>query len=286
MSYNLGTNKGKTATGDPLFIMTDAAGHTHLVALSRQNGVLTFRYYLKADILAVTPVGGVYQGVSAAHGTGLTNDLIVDATVVNALTGTGDPDGVALPWQGGLVSAYFPAITNLNWIPTSAAVDTITVATINASTNVGGTVDPTGKTKLFETVTANPDGTITVSGIKVGDKVSIDGGTAIVATDTSVTSAKLANGSHKVIVTAVSTGAYYYDTAGTTVTTSIAFLSAPLDWFTENPILGVGVVIFLIILFVYVILPAVKGEPVLGGMLDGKGSKKSSKAPKRRFINA
>lgn len=284
MSFILGKNKGKTSTGDPLFEMTDAAGKTHLVALFRQSSVLTFRYYLKSEIVKRTPVNGVYPGVLAWVG-GLTNDLTVDAAVVTALTGSGDPDGVALPYQGGLVSAYFPAITNLNWIPTSAAVDTITVDTINASTNTGGTGGQTGKTKMTETVTANPDGTITVSGIKVGDKVSIDGGTAIVATDTSLTSAKLTDGSHKVIVTAVSTGTHYYDSAGTTVTTKVEFLSAPLDWFTQNPILGVGVVIGLIVLFVYVILPAINGEPILGGMLDGKGSKKSAKSPKRRFIN-
>lgn len=279
MSFVLGTNKGKTATGDPLFIFTDAGGKTYLCALSRQNGVLVFRYYLKSVLTEITPVGGVYQGVPV--GAGATNDLTVSSEVVNGLSGTGHPDGTELNWQSGAVSAYFPAITNLSWVPVSGAVDSITVATINATP--GGN-DPS-KTKMFETVTANPDGTITVSNIKVGDKISIDGGTPVVATETSYTSPKLTDGSHKVIVTAVSTGTYYYDVAGTSVTTKIAFLSAPLDWFTENPILGVGVVIALLLVIVFVIVPLVKGEPVLGGMLDGKSSaKKVSKAPKRRFI--
>lgn len=279
MNFVLGTNKGKTATGDPLFIFTDAGGKTYLMAMSRQNGVLVFRYYLKSVIKSVTPSGGVYKNVPI--GANAFNDLTVDEAVVEALTGDGHPDGAELQWQSGAVSAYFPAITNLAWIPVSATIDSITVAFINSA---GGGVDPS-KTKMFETVTANPDGTITVSNIKVGDKISIDGGTPAVATETSYTSPKLTNGSHKVIVTAVSTGTYYYDVAGTTVTTSIAFLSAPLDWFTENPILGVGVVIALLLVIVFVIVPLFKGEPVLGGMLDGKSSaKKVSKAPKRRFI--
>lgn len=273
MSFKLLTNKGRlTNFNAPLMLCKDAAGKTFLAGFWRENGVLVFRYYRKSEITAVTPVNGVYPSVGYFK-----NDLTVAESVVTALTLDEDPDGVALAYQAGKASDYFPEITNLNWTPTSAALDSITVAVINGSgSGNGGSGNGTALT--FD-VTGNGDGTITVSGIMVGDLISVDGGTVVTATDTTYTTAKQKDGTHTVVVTAGTAG-YSYTVTSKTVTTKIAFLSAPLDFVTENPVLTVGVAIAAVLLIWYVIVPMVKGESIGGG-----SPKKTVSARKRNFIS-
>lgn len=276
MSFKLLTNKGRlTYSNAPLMLCKDAAGKTFLAGFWRENAALVFRYFRKSEILAVTPVNGIYSGVGYYK-----TDLSVAESVVNGLTLDEDPDGVALSYQAGKASDYFPEITNLAWRPTSAALDSITVAVINgAGGGNGGNGGSGNGTALTFDVVANGDGTITVSGIMVGDLVSVDGGTVVTATDTTYTTAKQTDGTHTVVVTAGTAG-YSYTVSSKTVTTKIAFFSAPLDFVTENPILSVGVLIAVVLLVWYVIVPMVKGESIGGG-----SPKKSVSARKRNFIS-
>lgn len=272
MSFKIIANKGRlTNFNYPLMLCQDASGHTFIAGFWRENSVLVFRYFRKSEFLAVTPTGSNYVGVGYYK-----TDLTVDPAVVAALTCTEDPDGVPLNYQAGKASDYFPEITNLNWSPTSAALDSITVAFINSA---GGGNGGNGTALTFDVV-ANGDGTITVSGIMVGDLVSVDGGTVVTATDTTYNTAKQTDGTHTVVVTAVTAG-YSYTVSSKTVTTKIAFLSAPLDFVTENPILSVGVLIAVVLLVWYVIVPMVKGESIGGG----SSPKKSVSARKRNFIS-
>jgi hypothetical protein len=255
--FQLDKNKGKTETNAVLFQFTDASGKTFILAMERANGVLVFKYYTVEEIGAATYANGVYSGVGMFK-----NNLTLDKAVVDALTGTGHPDGVELNYHAGLVSAYFPSITNLNYMPIPAAVDAITVATINSS--VGVTPPKAGKALKTAKITANPDGTITVSEIGKGDMISIDGGTAETATDTTWTSAKVKDGSHTVLIGEVATGTYYYDGLAKTVITKIALLSAPLDWVQENPTYAVGIAVLIALVIKFILIPLYNGEPVLG----------------------
>ena len=273
--FKLDKNKGRTETNAVLFVFTDAAGKTFILAMERANGVLVFKYYTKEELAAATYANGVYTSVGLFK-----NTLMVDKSVVDALTGTGHPDGVELNYHSGLVSAHFPEITNLNYVPVPAAVDTITVTTINESK-----ISPpkTGKTLKVAKVVSNPDGTITVSDIGKGDMISIDGGTAQTSDDNTFTSVKLKDGSHTVLIGEVATGTYYYDGLAKTVTTKIELLSAPLDWFQENPVYAIGIAIVVGLFIKFILIPLYNGEPVLGMGEKPKTSK--SVSSKKRFIN-
>ena len=130
---------------------------------------------------------------------------------------------------------------------------------------------------------ANPDGTITISGIGKGDMISIDGGTANTSDDDTFTSPKLKDGSHTVLIVEVTTGTYYYDGLPKTVTTKIELLSAPIDWVQENPATAVGIAVALGLLIKFVLIPLYNGEPVFG--MDDKPKISKSVSSKKRFIN-
>lgn len=271
MSFKLISNKGKTASGDPLFLCQDASGKTFLASVYRASNVLSFRYYRMEELKAVTPANGVYPQVGYYK-----NDLTVTPEVVAALTMTGEPDGVALAYQAGLVSTYFPEITNAGWVPVSGAIDSITVTVINASGGGGGS------TSGVFVLVANGDGSLTVKDVLKGDKITIDSGTAVVATDVSYTSPKLKDGTHTVVVTSGTSGVVY-TIASKTVTTKVLLMSAPLDWVTQNPAYAVGIALVLILVLWFVVVPMFKGEPVLGM---GKETKKVSRSSsKRRYID-
>ncbi len=253
MAFKFIRNVGYTGSNAVLAECMDSANKTFLAAFLRENGALVFRYYRKDDILDVTPVDGTYAGVGYYR-----NDLTVSPAIVEGLTVDVHPDGVALPFDAGLVAAFFPEITNLTWQPDGkAAIGSLTPATINALPKVPVTGTNDVVSTAF-TVVPNGDGTITISGLNVGDKITIDGGTQVVATDSIYTSGKLSDGTHTVTVTGVS-GTYAVPSK--TVTTKIALLSAPLDWITANPVYAVGILILLFLLFWKLILPIINGEP-------------------------
>jgi hypothetical protein len=267
-------NVGKTDTGAVLFLFEDKAGKTFILAMERANGSLVFKYYTLEELAAATYANGVYSNVGMFK-----NTLTLDKSVVDALTGTGHPDGNELQYHAGLVSAYFPEITNLNYMPIPAALGTITVSTINSSVV---TPPKTGKTLKTAKIAANPDGTVTVSEIVKGDMISIDGGTAVTATEDVYTSEKLKDGEHTVLIGEVATGTHYYDGLAKKVTTKIELLSAPLDWVQENPKTSIGIGIGLLLLIKFVLIPLYNGEPVLGM---GDNKPKKSVSSKRRFID-
>ncbi len=60
------------------------------------------------------------------------------------------------------------------------------------------------------------------------------------------------------------------------------FLDAPVEWIKENPLLAGGIGVGLVVLIFFVILPALKGEPILGGILDANSSKSKSLRRLRR----
>ena len=273
MSFKIISNKGKTASGSPLFLCKDAAGNTFLASFFRLNGSTYFRYYRKSEFAAVTPANGVYAGVGYYK-----NDLTVDPAIVAALTLADEPDGVAIATQAGLVSTYFPEITNTAWVPVTGAVDTITLTIINASGGGGGGGSESG---VFILV-ANGDGSLTVKDVLKGDKITIDGGTAVIATDVSYTSPKLKDGTHTVVVTSGTSG-IVYSIASKTVTTKVLLMSAPLDWVTQNPAYAVGIGLVVVLILWFVVVPLFKGEPILGGGKDAKKVSRSSS--KRRYID-
>lgn len=267
MAFKFIRNVGYTSSNAVLAECMDSANKTFLAAFLRENGALVFRYYRKEDLDAITPVGGTYAGVGYYR-----NDLTVSEAVVDSLTVAIHPDNTPLPFDAGLVAAFFPEITNLTWVPDGkAAIGSLTPATINAlpKVNNSGTGGNTDSTAF--TVVANGDGTITISGLNVGDKISIDGGTQIIATDSIYTSGKLSDGTHTVTVTGVN-GAYAVPSK--TVTTKIALLSAPIDWITANPFYAVAIAFLLFLLFWKLILPLINGEPTFLTPNAKKSSKK------------
>lgn len=275
MSFKIKTNKGKTATGDPLFLCEDASGKSFLAAFNRSNDVLSFRYYRKDQIEDATYASGVYTDVTLGT-SGIKNTLTVDKSIVDALTLSGDPDGIALRFQSGLVTSYFPEITSTAWIPTGGTVDAITIDVINAS---GGSSN--SGTGVFA-LAANGDGSITVTGIAKGDSITVDLATAVIATDTTYTTAKLKDGTHTVVVVSGTKGVVY-TVASKTITTKVLLLSAPLDWITQNPAYAVGIGIAIAAFIYFVAIPLFKGEPVLG--MGGETKKVSRSSSKRRYID-
>ncbi|MEA5426809.1 hypothetical protein [Arcicella lustrica] len=275
MAFKFVRNVGYTGINAVLAECMDSNNKTFLASFHRENGALVFRYYLKDDILLVEPVAGMYASVGYFR-----NDLTVAPAIVEALTldGVGNarhPDGVPLPFDAGLVAAFFPEITNLTWVPDGkAAIGSLTPATINALPKVAVVGGVAGLTSTAFTVVGNGDGTITISGLNVGDKITIDGGTQVIATDSIYTTAKQTDGTHTVTVTGVN-GAYAVPSK--TVTTKIALLSAPLDWITANPVYAVGIAILVFLLFWKLILPMINGEPTF---LTPNAKKSSSKRRK------
>lgn len=278
--FILGLNKGLLSTGDNVHLLTDSRGKTYLGFLFRTNSQLYVRYLKKSDF--GTPSGNNYTNVSFFGYT-----VSIAPAIVDALTGTDEPEGVALQWQVGLVSQYLTGITNLNYVPkTNSAIDAITLASINADSGTIVPPNPNAVKKAF-TVVPNADGTVTVKDIQIGDLVAIDGGTAVAATEVTYTSGTLKDGSHSVVVTAKGS-AYYYDPATVSATTKIALLSAPLAFVTENPLLSGAILLGIILLIVYVFIPMSKGEPVFNGMLDGgngKNAKVMNLKKKRRSMS-
>jgi hypothetical protein len=270
--FVLGLNKGLLSTGNNVHILTDSRGKTYLGFLLRENSQLYVRYLKKSDF--GTPTGNTYTNVSFFGYT-----VSIDPAILNALTGTDEPEGVALTWQVGLVSQYLTGITNLNYVPkTNSAIDSITLASINADSGNVNPQNPNAVKKAF-TVVANPNGTVTAKDIQIGDLVAIDGGTAVAATEVTYTSGTLKDGPHSVVVTAKGS-TYYYDPATVSATTKIALLSAPVSFIKENPLLSGAILLGIILLIAYVFVPLSKGEPIFNGMLEGGNNGKNAKIVK------
>lgn len=266
MGLILGNNvDGGLSTGENFHIGTDTRGKTYAVYLFRDNSTLMIRFLMKSEF---TLVSGRTFSIPTL---GLTAQC--DPAIITALTATDGPEGVANQWSGGAASNYVAAITNLNYVPLKfSAPGSVTIASINESTGIGFPSNPNAVKKIFA-AKANPDGTVTVSDIQLGDVIVIDGGTGVAATETTFTSGTLKDGSHTVAVTAKST-AIYYAPASVSVTTKIQLLSAPVDFIKENPLLSGAIGIGFILLIVYVLIPLLNREPIFGGMLEGKSEKR------------
>ena len=263
----LGNNvDGGLTGGENFHLATDSRGKTYLAFLFRENSTLMVRWFLKSQF---TLISGRNYSIPTANLTAQCTPAIVDA-----LTATDDPEGVANQWSGGPASQYVTGLTNLGYVPLKFSVaGSVTLASINAATGTPGVTPPNpNAVKKAFTVAANPDGTITVKDIQVGDLVALDGGTAVAATETSYTTGTLKDGLHTIVVTAKGT-TYYYDPASLTATTKIALLSAPLDFAKENPLLTGAILLGVVLLIAYVFVPMSKGEPVFNGIFEGNNGK-------------
>lgn len=286
-------NVGYSSNGSIVYLCEDSQGGKFLGMFWTEAKARYMRYIRKSNLLAVTPTTAdgalvtVYPSVW--HFGSIQWTVTLDKALdVNTLVE--HPDGKDVQWEAYEgVSMYFSNVPlTLPEKHTTEALGTINTTTYPyVNTNTGAVAGVSIVPAVSKTAVANVSGqtTATLSGLvsnaaptgsvlewhtgiipsvlnKVADPSSVDAGT------------------YYPFFFDASTGAY--SPAGTAVTVTItatSFLSSPLNWIQENPLLFAGILLVALLIINYVVLPAMGMQQWFGG--DAGSSKGKSKALKR-----